>query len=210
MLSRFDKTTLIRMLKQAEATIEREHENLSRLDAVTGDGDHGVTIRRTMKAVGAALAENAGKPMAELLKAVAMKAMMCDGGSTSPLLGSYFLGLARGAVADELSAEQTADLFQAGLDNFHKTSKAELGDKTMMDALRPATEALVGELRETGNIPAAFAAAAAAAAQGAEKARGYAAKFGRARTMGERAVGQEDPGAVTISHVFRSFSDVVN
>ena len=209
-MSTFDKATLIRMLKRAEANIEAEHEALSQLDALTGDGDHGITIQRTMKAVGLALDEGADKPLADLLKAVAMKVMICDGGSTSPLLGSYFLGLASAALADELSPEQTAALFQAGLDNFFKTSKAELGDKTMMDALRPATEALVNGLNDDGNIPAAFSAACAAAAEGAEKAKDYVAKFGRARTMGERAIGHYDPGAVSISHIFRGFAEAVN
>lgn len=208
-MSTLDKTTLIRMLKQAEANIEAEHEALSQLDAVTGDGDHGITIQRTMKAVGQALDEGADKPLADLLKAVAMKVMMCDGGSTSPLLGSYFLGLASGAAADELSSEQTAALFQAGLDNFAKTSKAEPGDKTMMDALRPATEALVNELNGKGDIPTAFSAASTAAAQGAEKTKDYVAKFGRARTMGKRAIGHHDPGAVSISHIFRGFAEAI-
>ena len=209
-MSTFDKATLILMLKRAEANIEKEHETLSKLDALTGDGDHGITIQRTMKALGQALDEGADKPLADLLKAVAMKVMMCDGGSTSPLLGSYFLGLASAAVADELSPEQTAALFQAGLDNFFKTSKAELGDKTMMDALRPATEALVQALTDNGDIPAAFSAASAAADDGAEKAKDYVAKFGRARTMGERAIGHYDPGAVSISHIFRGFAEAVN
>jgi len=209
-MSTFDKATLIQMLKQAQVNIDREHEALSKLDAMTGDGDHGITIRRTMKAVGQALDEGADKPLGDLLKAVAMKVMMCDGGSTSPLLGSYFLGLASGAVADELTAEQTAALFQAGLDNFFKTSKAALGDKTMMDALRPATEALVKTLNDSGEFPAAFSAAATAAAQGSEKAKDYVAKFGRARTMGERAIGHYDPGAVSISHIFRGFAEAIN
>ena len=209
-MSTFDKSTLILMLKQAQANIDQEHEALSKLDAVTGDGDHGITIQRTMKAVGQALDEGADKPLADLLRAVAMKVMMCDGGSTSPLLGSYFLGLAAGAVADELTAEQTAALFQAGLDNFFKTSKAEPGDKTMMDALRPATEALVKALNDNGDVPAAFATASAAAAEGAEKAKDYVAKFGRARMMGERAIGHYDPGAVSISHIFRGFAEAVN
>jgi dihydroxyacetone kinase-like protein len=209
-MSTFDKATLIQMLKQAQANIDTAHETLSKLDAITGDGDHGITIQRTMKAVGQALEEGADKPLADLLKAVAMKVMMCDGGSTSPLLGSYFLGLASAAVADELSSEQTAALFQAGLDNFFKTSKAELGDKTMMDALRPATEALVSGLNDDGDIPAAFSAASAAAADGSEKAKDYVAKFGRARTMGERAIGHYDPGAVSISHIFRGFAEAVN
>ncbi len=209
-MSTFDKATFIQMLKLAEAKIEEEHEALSKLDAITGDGDHGITIQRTMKAVGQALDEGADKPLGDLLKAVAMKVMMCDGGSTSPLLGSYFLGLASGAVADELTAAQTAALFQAGLDNFFKTSKAQLGDKTMMDALRPATEALVKTLNDSGDMPAAFSAASDAAAQGAEKAKDYVAKFGRARTMGERAIGQYDPGAMSISHIFRGFAEAIN
>jgi dihydroxyacetone kinase-like protein len=209
-MSTFDKSTFIQMLKLAEAKIEEEHQALSKLDAITGDGDHGITIQRTMKAVGKALDEGADKPLGDLLKAVAMKVMMCDGGSTSPLLGSYFLGLASGAVADELTAEQTGALFQAGLDNFFKTSKAQLGDKTMMDALRPATEVLVKTLNDSGDIPAAFSAASEAATQGAEKAKDYVAKFGRARTMGERAIGQYDPGAMSISHIFRGFAEAIN
>ena len=174
------------------------------------DGDHGVTIHRTMQAVVTALDDHADKPMADLLKAVAMKAMMCDGGSTSPLLGSYFLGLATGAVADELTAEQTGALFQSGLNNFAKTSKAQLGDKTMMDALQPATEALVTSLEQTADLNAAFTAAAEAAAQGAEKTKDYVAKFGRARTMGQRAIGHYDPGAVSISHIFRGFKEAID
>ncbi|MFC1766337.1 dihydroxyacetone kinase subunit DhaL [Planctomycetota bacterium] len=209
-MTMFDKSIFIEMLKRAQAHIEQEHQALSELDALTGDGDHGITIQRTMKAVGQALDDDAEKPFSEFLKAVAMKVMMCDGGSTSPLLGSYFLGLASGAVADELTAGQTASFFQAGLDQFFKTSKAASGDKTMMDALRPATEALVASLNQQSDIGAAFAAASNAAAEGAEKTKDYVAKFGRARTLGERAIGYYDPGAMSISHIFRGFAEAVN
>jgi dihydroxyacetone kinase-like protein len=132
---------------------------------------------------------------------------MCDGGSTSPLLGSYFLGLATGAVADELTPEQTAQMFEAGLERFQRTSKAHVGDKTMLDALAPATEALSDELRRSGDGPRAFAAAAEAAAQGAQSTTDFVAKFGRARTMGERCIGHLDPGAQSISLIFRGFAD---
>ena len=96
------------------------------------------------------------------------------------------------------------------ISNFFKTSKAALGDKTMMDALRPATEALVAALNNNEALPAAFTAASAAASEGSEKAKDYVAKFGRARTMGERAIGQYDPGAVSISHIFRGFAQAIN
>ncbi len=205
----FTKAIFIEMLKKAAANIGEEHEALSKLDSATGDGDHGVTINRTMKAVVAAVDENIELPLADLVKAIAMKVMMCDGGSTSPLLGSYFMGLANAAPSDELTASETAAFFEAGLAGFFKISKAEPGDKTMMDSLRPATEVLSTGLKSPGDISSAFAGAALAAAEGAEKTKAYAAKFGRARTMGERAIGHKDPGATSFMHIFRGFSEVL-
>ncbi len=204
-MATLSKDQFITMLQKAAAIIEEKHQELSRFDAVTGDGDHGVTIHRSMKAVISAIEENRNQPLADLLKAVAMKVMMCDGGSTSPLLGSYFLGLATGVSSDEMSAEEIAVMFEHGLANFTKTSKASMGDKTMMDALQPATERLAEELKTTGDIKLAFDHAAEAAAAGAEKTKDYVAKYGRARTMGKKAIGHLDPGAMSISHIFRGF-----
>jgi dihydroxyacetone kinase-like protein len=201
------KETLAAMLKQAAANIAAEHENLSALDAATGDGDHGVTINRTMKAAALAVDEAADKSMADLIKNVAMKIMMCDGGSVSPLLGSWVMGLASAAKSDDLSAEETAVMFEAGLTGFFGISKAELGDKTMMDAMRPGTETLAAELRAGADLGTAFAAAAAAADEGRAKTKDYVAKFGRARTMGERAIGHYDAGATSIALIFKGFAE---
>ena len=205
-MSALSKATLAAMLKKASAIIAEEHENLCKLDAATGDGDHGIAMLRTMEGVSVAVEETAGRTMGDMLKGIATKVMMCGAGSTSPLLGSYFLGLASAATSDELTPEQAAAMFKAGLDRFQKTSKAALGDKTMLDALRPATEVLIETLTANGDVAGAFSAAAEAAAEGAEKTKGYAAKLGRARTMGERAVGHYDPGAVSIAHIFRGFA----
>ena len=109
------RSDLEAMLKMAADSIEREHEALSELDSAIGDGDHGVTILRTMRAVVAAIDKNEEDSLSGLLNTIAMSVMMCDGGSVSPLLGSYFLGLASGAAADELTAEQTAAMFSEGL-----------------------------------------------------------------------------------------------
>jgi dihydroxyacetone kinase-like protein len=208
-MSTFTKQNFIDMLRKAAEVIEKEHVALSELDAATGDGDHGVTINRTMKAVDEAVVESAALPLGELAGAVAMKVMMCDGGSTSPLLGSYFMGFGAAAAGDELDAEQTAAFFEAALAGFYDISKAELGDKTMMDALRPATETLAAKLRENGDIKASFIAAAEAAAAGAEKTKEYVAKFGRARTMGERAIGHQDAGATSWMHIWGAFADAL-
>lgn len=208
-MSKFTKQNMADMLQHAAALIAQEHESLSKLDAATGDGDHGVTINRTMQAVNGAVDESAARPMADFMKSVAMKVMMCDGGSTSPLLGSYFMGFATAAPADELDNEQTAAFFEAALASFYGISKAEPGDKTMMDALRPATETLAAELRAGKEMKEAFVAAAAAAAEGAEKTTAYVAKFGRARTMGERAIGHKDPGATSFALIFDAFSKAI-
>jgi len=205
----FSKTQFVAILKAAAAKIAEEHEGLSQLDAATGDGDHGVTIHRTFQAVDAAADENADLALADFAKAVSMKVMMCDGGSTSPLLGSWFMGFANAAPADELDAEQTAAFFEAGLAGFFGISKAELGDKTMMDALRPATEVLAAELRAGKSTKEAFAAAATAAADGCEKTKDYVAKFGRARTMGEKAIGHQDAGATSFKYIFAAFAAAV-
>ena len=205
----FTKETMAALLRAAASNIEAEHENLSKLDAATGDGDHGTTILRTMKAVRAAVDESGGMSLNGLLKDVAMKVMMCDGGSVSPLLGSWFMGMASAATADELSGEQTAAMFEAALNSFYGISKAEPGDKTMMDALRPATEVLAAELRGGAELKTAFPAAAAAADEGREKTRDYVAKFGRARTMGERAIGHYDAGATSIALIFKGFATAV-
>ncbi|VGO13746.1 PEP-dependent dihydroxyacetone kinase, ADP-binding subunit DhaL [Pontiella desulfatans] len=208
-MSIFTKQNLADMLKNAAAVIAQQHESLSELDAATGDGDHGVTINRTMKAVSAAVDESAELPLADFMKKVAMKVMMCDGGSTSPLLGSYFMGFANAAPADELDNDQTAAFFEAALNGFYGISKAEPGDKTMMDALRPATETLAAELRAGAEPKAAFEAAAVAASEGAEKTKGYVAKFGRARTMGERAIGHKDAGATSFALIFGAFAEAI-
>jgi len=206
----FTKEMMIALLKAASADIDSEHENLSALDAATGDGDHGVTINRTMKAVNIAVEDADDKSMAELLKDVAMKVMMCDGGSVSPLLGSWFMGMASAATSTELSAKETATMFDAALTSFYGISKAELGDKTMMDALRPATEKLSAKLKGGADLKTAFAAAAAAADEGREKTKDYVAKFGRARTMGERAIGHYDAGATSVALIFKGFASAVS
>jgi dihydroxyacetone kinase-like protein len=208
-MSKFTKQTMADMLKNGAVSIAQKHESLSELDAATGDGDHGVTINRTMKAVSEAVEESSTLPLADFMKKVAMNVMMCDGGSTSPLLGSYFMGFANAAPADELDAEQTAAFFEAALNGFYGISKAELGDKTMMDALRPATEVLAAELRAGMGIKAAFEAAAIAASEGAEKTKDYVAKFGRARTMGERAIGHKDAGATSFALLFDAFAKAI-
>lgn len=196
------------MLKAAAAEIRAQHEWLSRLDSAIGDGDHGTTILRTMETVERAVEEGA-PTLQELLSKVAWAVMGCDGGSTSPLLGSFFLGMSD-AVAGRPGLDHAAlvAMFDGGVQKLARQSRAKAGDKTMMDAFLPALEALKTSDAAQG-MRAALARAAEAAAQGAEATKAMRAKFGRARNLGDRVLGHPDPGAVSVSLLFKGFSQGV-
>jgi phosphoenolpyruvate---glycerone phosphotransferase subunit DhaL len=133
--------------------------------------------------------------------------MSCDGGSTGPLLGSFFLGMSDGAAGrSELDGAGLAAVFEAGIAKMQKQSRAQLGDKTMLDAFLPALAALKAADPARG-IQTALQQAATAAAQGAEATKTMRARFGRARNLGDRVIGHLDPGAVSVSLLFKGFSE---
>jgi dihydroxyacetone kinase-like protein len=194
-----------RMLLAAVEQIRANHEQLSRLDAAVGDGDHGTTILRAMEAVAKAIADTPGSDLKALLAKIAWDVMDCDGGSTGPLLGSLFMGMSDGAAdLTELDCVALVAMFESGITKLARQSRAVVGDKTMMDAFLPALAALHAAA-PAGNIRAALEQAAAAAAAGAAATTQFRAKFGRARNLGERVIGHVDPGAVSVSLLFKGF-----
>lgn len=200
---------ICRMLLAAAEEIRLNHEMLSRLDSAVGDGDHGTTILRTMEAVEKAVSEHSVTDLRQLFSSVAWAIMSCDGGSTGPLLGSFFMGMSDGAAGrGECDGAGFAAMCEAGITKMQKHSRAQIGDKTMMDAFLPAVAALKAADPASG-FPAALRQAAAAAAQGAEATKTMRAKFGRARNLGDRVIGHADPGAVSVSLLFKGFSEAV-
>jgi dihydroxyacetone kinase-like protein len=198
---------LCQMLRAAVEQIRQNHEVLSRLDSAVGDGDHGTTILRTMEAVEKAVAANTGTDLKELLAKIGWDVMGCDGGSTGPLLGTFFTGMGDGAAGKtELDRAGVVAMFEAGVAKLKTQSRAKVGDKTMMDAFLPALDALKSARPEDG-IPGALRAAADAARRGSEETRNYRAKFGRARNLGDRVIGHLDPGSVSIALIFQGFSE---
>lgn len=195
------------MLQSAVGQIRANHEMLSRLDAATGDGDHGTTILRTMEAVAKAVTENTGTDLKELLGKVAWDVMGSDGGSTGPLLGSFFMGMSDAVAGKtELDCAGLVAMFEGGINKLAKQSRAKVGDKTMMDAFLPALDAMKAAV-PSGNIRTALQQAAEAAAKGAEATKQFRAKFGRARNLGDRVIGHADPGSVSVSLLFKGFSE---
>lgn len=197
------------MLLGAVQQIRENHEWLSRLDSAVGDGDHGTTILRAMEAVAKAVSETNASDLQGLLTKAAWNVMGCDGGSTGPLLGSFLLGMSEAAAGkSELHYGDFVTLFDNGIARMARQSRAKVGDKTMMDAFLPALDALKAAGPAHG-IKAALQQAAAAASSGADATKNMRARFGRARNLGDRVIGHPDPGAVSVSLIFKGFSEAL-
>jgi dihydroxyacetone kinase-like protein len=197
------------LLQGAVGQIRQHHEMLSQLDSAVGDGDHGTTILRAMEAVAQAMKEHSSQDIQSLLSQVAWAVMGCDGGSTGPLLGSFFMGMSEGVGQTvELDAAALVEALAAGVTQMQQQTRAQVGDKTMMDAFLPAIAALRVSLTAP-SIKSLLTEAAKAAEQGAEATKNMRAKFGRARNLGDRVIGHPDPGAVSVSLIFRGFSEAL-
>lgn len=136
--------------------------------------------------------------------------MNVDGGASSALLGTFVGGMGSVEIGDELRAQNLADCFDAGARAVMRQTRARPGDKTMMDALLPAVEAFQQAARAGADPAKAMTIAAAAAERGAKMTRELVARFGRARSLGERTRGHCDPGAVSIGILFAGFRDALN
>jgi len=202
---------MVRMLQGAAGEVRDRHEMLSKLDSFAGDGDHGTTMKRAMGCVEKAIAAAKGRDLGDLLNDVGWALLGVDGGATGPLLGSFYLGMAEAARGKaSLDAGGLAALLESALAGVRKQTKAQVGDKTMMDALVPAVEAARRVAEAGAGAGAAMAKAAEAAAAGAASTEGLRARFGRARNLGDRSIGSVDPGATSISLMFRGFADALN
>ena len=141
-----------------------------------------------------------------MLDDAATAVMELNGGSAVPLWNTWLDGMQEGApVGGEISIAGLKAMFAAALEALEDISGAKVGDKTMMDALIPATEAI--EAYDGGDESGLFAAAAAAASEGAENSKNFVSKFGRAKSYGEQTIGTPDAGAVSMCYFFRGLAE---
>jgi dihydroxyacetone kinase-like protein len=189
---------------QAFATeVAARRGELTELDAAIGDADHGVNMDRGMQAVAAKLAGAAqgqaeSVPLGPFFKDVGMTLVSTVGGAAGPLYGTFFLAMGK-AAADRtaLTAAEWSGVVSAGVAGVQLRGKAEPGDKTMVDALLPAAEALRVAAGAGADLPAACRAAADAAEDGMRATTPLVARKGRASYLGERSAGHQDPGATS-------------
>lgn len=192
--------------KHALVRVGEREEEFSRLDAVTGDGDHGTAI---VQAVASAVeVAEKGTEFKTMLNDMGFNVMMQTSGSTSTLMGGFLLGMGDHSKGTALDVNQVKDMFKGGLEGVQKQTKAGKGDKTLMDALIPAVEAMQDS--ETDDVRQLFAVAARAAQAGAEATVEMKANFGRARNYAERSVGTPDAGAFSWACIFAAFYEMIS
>lgn len=191
-------------LNDYAATIAEHSQALTDLDREIGDADHGFNMERGMKAV-VALDPSQFNDAGAYLKKVGMTLVSTVGGAAGPLYGTLFLRMA--SAFPEGSALDTASLakaFRAGVDGVMARGKSTVGDKTMVDALAPATERLEDDASAGTELSAALHDAQDAARNGRDSTIDMVARRGRASYLGERSKGHLDPGAASVTMLVES------
>jgi D-erythrulose 4-kinase len=191
------------------AVVEENKEYLGRIDAIAGDGDHGIGMSRGSKAAAEAANETQGG--VETVLSAAGHAFGDKAGGTSGILWGLLLeGVGKGLGNTEaVTAKRLAEAVQSSAQHLQGFSKAALGDKTMLDALFPFVDTLIGEVDGGASLSDAWRSAADTCRAAAEATASLVPKIGRARPLAERSVGTPDPGAVSLGLIVTAIGDVL-
>jgi dihydroxyacetone kinase-like protein len=195
-------------IKAVAAVLGENRDYLTQLDAAIGDADHGANMDRGFKAVMGKMPEIADKDIGTIFKTVGMTLLSTVGGAGGPLYGTFFLQAGmKTAGKMELSLEDWSTALEAALAGIIMRGKAELGDKTMVDALTPAVNALKQAVDENQPLDDALQRSAEAAQRGMEGTTPLVARKGRASYLGERSAGHQDPGATSSYLILKAAAD---
>jgi dihydroxyacetone kinase-like protein len=212
----FSVAQAVAWVRATAAVVEEHAAELTKLDSAIGDGDHGTNMNRGFKAAVQRLDGLEGdQDFGGVFKAVGMALIGKVGGASGPLYGSLFLGMGKelgdsGAAENQVEDQRLAAALRAGYDSVVTRGKAQLEDKTMLDAWHPALEALDAALAEGKELGPALDDATAAAEAGMKATIPMIARKGRASYLGERSRDHQDPGATSTWLLIRTLSDVVN
>lgn len=200
--------TLVTWFRHFAETIETEAEELSSLDAAIGDADHGANLRRGCHAAVQHLEAEPPADIAAFGRGVGMQLIATVGGASGVLYGSFFLAFgSNGGSAASLGVSDFVSAWRAGTDNVATRGKAEIGDKTMLDALLPVAQALEAAVEDEEPLASALSSAVTAAEKGMLSTIPLVARKGRASYLGERSAGHQDPGATSSWLLVRSAAE---
>jgi dihydroxyacetone kinase-like protein len=195
-------------IRRFAAEVGEHRMELVRLDTAIGDGDHGTNMDRGMKKALEKVEGLEGDDIGAMLKAVGMALVSTVGGAAGPLYGTLFMQMGSAAGGkSELDVAGWTTALEAGIKGVQARGKAEREDKTMVDALLPALEAL--QSADGGDEAAALTASADAAEEGMKATIPLVARKGRASYLGERSAGHQDPGATSTHLLLRSAAAAV-
>ena len=198
------KAELAQRLKHACTSVLAAEDELTDIDSRFGDADHGLTMNKIAGAISDAVDQSEGG-IQSMLDDAAMAVMTLNGGSAVPLWNTWLDGMQENAPeGDEIDIAGLQAAFSRALEALTEISGAKMGDKTMMDALIPASLAIASYQGDDENE--LFASAARAAAQGAVDSKQYVSKFGRARSYGAQTIGTPDAGAMSMSYFFQGLA----
>lgn len=203
------RDSVIEWIKTYARVVEENREYLTELDAAIGDADHGANMHRGFQAVMNKMAEISDKDIGTVFKTVGMTLLSTVGGAGGPLYGTFFLQAGmKTAGKMELSTEDWLAALEGALAGVLMRGKAEIGDKTMVDALTPAVEALRKAAAEKLPLGQAAGLSAEAARKGMESTTPLVARKGRASYLGERSAGHQDPGATSSYLLLKTAAEV--
>jgi dihydroxyacetone kinase phosphoprotein-dependent L subunit len=208
--------------KRLELTVEQTKEmfqfvgekviankpRLTEIDSAIGDGDHGIGMSVGFKKAIENLNQKELSTINEVFKTIGMSMISSMGGASGIIFGTMFVGGVKGLEEHKtLNLQTLATIFEKSLEAIKTRGKADLGDKTMIDAFQPAVLSLNNS--NYSDLLEALQEAAAQANAGVERTKEFIAKFGRAKTLGERAIGHQDAGATTVAIIFEAMAEWV-
>lgn len=204
------KQHIVTWLEHSAALFEEKKAYLTDLDAPIGDSDHGINMARGFGKLLEKLPTVADTDIGNILKTSGMVLISSVGGASGPLYGTFFMR-AGGVVQSkqELDGHDLVNLLMAGMEGVVQRGRAEVGDKTMIDTLQPAVQAVQATIDEGGTISDALLMGARAAEQGVKDTVPLIARKGRASYLGERSIGHQDPGATSTYYLIKTLADVV-
>jgi dihydroxyacetone kinase-like protein len=201
---------VLRWIEEFASEMAANKQSLTRLDSAIGDGDHGTNMNRGMQAALQRIDAIEGHDIGALLKGVGMALVSKVGGAAGPLYGTLFMQLGTATAGkEELSSEEWSAAWDAAVKGVQMRGKAELEDKTMIDALVPARDALASAIDDGDCLAEALERAASAAEEGMKATVPLVARKGRASYLGERSAGHQDPGATSSYLLVRTAAAVM-
>lgn len=202
-----DQKKVVEILHHIAEVMEENKEFLTDLDNVIGDGDHGINMARGFAEVEKQADSFAGKDIGSILKTVGMTLVSKVGGSSGPLYGTAFMkaGVTIGAK-NEIGLSDFLGALEAGVEGVKARGKSTTGEKTMLDAMVPALDAMKEQQAAGADVKQVLEAGVQAAETGVEETKPMVATKGRASYLGERSIGHQDPGATSFSLLLKEIA----